>query len=221
MISIQNTDFINDIKAQYYNIIPNKLLLSLKKCFTKKECKTLIKISEDIGYKKASLYTDSGGKEHFYEDYRKSERCIIDDEKYAKILEKRIYDYIPKVYANKRYDSINPRFRFLKYENQGCFSRHRDSNYQTDSTISSITILIYLNSDYEGGYTKFFSNPTDNVEYTLNPKSGMVCLMDQDIGHEVPFLTSGVKYVVRTELMYKKEIINETTDNNNIKIIKL
>ena len=60
-------------------------------------------------------------------------------------------------------------------------------------------MLIYLNDDYEGGNTKFLF---DN-EISIIPKIGLICLMDQNILHEVPKLVSGIKYVIRTELMYK------------------
>jgi len=74
----------------------NKILLTLNNIYTKKECKDLIDITEKIGYKKASLYTDKQGNEHFYEDHRKSLRCIIDNEKLAKNLEKRIKNIFQK-----------------------------------------------------------------------------------------------------------------------------
>ena len=59
-------------------------------------------------------------------------------------------------------------------------------------------MLIYLNDDYEGGNTKFLF---DN-EISIIPKIGLICLMDQNILHEVPNIINGVKYVIRTELMY-------------------
>lgn len=209
-------------KDKTYNLIPNKILLSIDDIFKKKECEDLIKISEKRGYKTASLYTDSDGKEHIEEDFRKSKRCIIDNEDFAKRLEKIIYKYIPKVYNNKKYHSINPRFRFLKYNEGGYFARHSDSYYKTNTTISQITILIYLNDDYEGAYTTFYSSPYDKDGIILKPKKGMVCLMDQDIGHSVPELKSGTKYVIRTELMYINEDINNTsTNSSNDKDIKI
>lgn len=203
MIPIKNNKFIKDnLEINNYNIVPNKVLLSIKNVLTERECNKIIKMTEKNGYKKASLYTDDKGKEHFYEEFRKSDRCIIDDERFVKKLEKRIYDYIPKIYDNKKYHSINPRCRFQKYKNNGYFARHSDSYYKSGSLISCITILIYLNDDYEGGFTTFFSNPSDTKGFLLKPEIGMICLMDQDIGHEVPHLTSGIKYVIRTELMY-------------------
>jgi predicted 2-oxoglutarate/Fe(II)-dependent dioxygenase YbiX len=97
---------------------------------------------------------------------------------------------------------INPRFRFLKYTSGDHFAKHADEHYKNDKNeISLITVLIYINDDYEGGNTKFLFD--DTTEISITPKIGLICLMDQNILHEVPKLITGIKYVIRTELMYK------------------
>lgn len=184
------------------DIIPNKIFLSLKNIIEPNICNNLINITENIGYKPVSLYTDKNGNEHYDETSRKGLRCIVDDINFANELEKLIFDYIPKEYNNMKYHSINPRFRYLKYDNCGYFARHSDSPYSVDDKISLITILIYLNNDYEGGYTTFFTSVDDKKGFSLIPEIGMVCLMDQTIGHKVPPIKKGIKYVIRTELMY-------------------
>jgi len=180
----------------------SKILQSIYNVFSEKECKDLINSIEKTGFTKASLFTDIDGKEHYHSDVRNSLRKIIDDKDFSKLLEKRIYEHIPKTYNGLTYHSINHRFRFLKYEKGGFFARHKDNNYKTKDTISLITILIYLNEDYKGGYTTFFANVNDKEGFILEPKTGMISLMDQDIGHCVPELLEGIKYVVRTELQY-------------------
>ena len=122
-----------------------------------------------------------------------------------KQLLQRIKHYIPHIYRGKQFHSINERLRFLKYETDDNFNRHMDACYSDESNnISSmITILIYLNENYEGANTTFFTNSNDNKGFSLVPKIGMVCLMDQDIQHEVPQLLNGIKYALRTELMYE------------------
>ncbi len=85
---------------------------------------------------------------------------------------------------------------FSKYIN-----RYLENNDKNE--ISLITVLIYLNDDYEGGNTKFLIDDKNENDISITPKIGLICLMDQNILHEVPKLISGVKYVIRTELMYK------------------
>jgi len=183
-------------------LVPNKILLFIKNVIIPHKCKNIIDITESIGYKPVSLYTDKDGVEHFDEYSRKGLRCIVDDDNFAKQLEEIIFDYIPKTYNNMKYHSINPRFRYLKYDNCGYFARHSDSPYIVDDKISLITILIYLNCEYTGGYTTFFKDVDDRRGFVLIPETGMICLMDQTIGHKVPPIIKGIKYVVRTELMY-------------------
>lgn len=200
----------------------NKILQSIDNVFSEKECNDLINVIEKLGFTKASLFTDVDGKEHYHTDVRNSMRRIIDCHDFAKLIEKRIYKYIPKTYNNLEYHSINHRFRFLKYEKGGFFDRHKDNNYKNKESISLITILIYLNEDYKGGYTTFFSGVDDKEGFTLKPKTGMISLMDQEIGHCVPELTKGIKYVIRTELMYcGKPQIPSYEKGSNIKIVKL
>ena len=79
-----------------------------------------------------------------------------------------------------------------------------------------------MNEDYEGGCTTFFANVDDKKGLSLKPKTGMISLMDQEIGHFVPELTKGIKYVIRTELMYSgKPQIPSYEKGSNIKIVKL
>ena len=185
----------------YYDLCPNKILCKIENVFTLDECKHLISISEKNGYNKASLFTDNTGVEHYMDDTRSCHRSIIDDPHLAKLLERRIWDVIPKLYNGMKYHSINERFRFLKYDGSGHFKRHTDGQYKDKVRKSHITILIYLNDLYTGGFTTFYPK-NGNSGFVLNPKPGMVCLMDQDISHEVPPLIDGIKYVIRTELMY-------------------
>ena len=200
----------------------SRILQSIYNVFSEKECCDLINAVEKTGFTKASLFTDVDGKEHYHTDVRNSMRRIIDCIDFAKLIEKRIYKYIPKTYNNLEYHSINHRFRFLKYEKGGFFARHKDNNYKNKESISLITILIYLNEDYKGGYTTFFSGVDDKEGFILKPKTGMISLMDQEIGHCVPELTKGIKYVIRTELMYGgKSQIPSYEKSSNIKIVKL
>jgi len=182
----------------------NKYVQTIENVFSKKECEDLIKISNNKGYQSASLYTDKDGIEHSFLDKRKSFRCIIDDLDFADKLFHKIYKFIPHTYKNMKLHSINYRLRFLKYNSGDFFKRHSDGNYISENgSMSQITILIYLNDDYTSAYTTFFEDPDDYTGYVIKPLTGMICLMDQKVGHEVTPLLSGTKYVIRTELMYK------------------
>lgn len=182
----------------------NEYVQTIENVFSKEECKDLIEISEIKGYQSASLYTDKSGIEHFALDKRRGLRCIIDDLDFADKLLHKIYKLIPQKYKNMNLHSVNHRLRFLKYNDGDFFTRHRDGNYISENgSISQITILIYLNDDYTSAYTTFFNDPDDYTGYVIKPLTGMICLMDQKVGHEVSPLLNGTKYIIRTELMYK------------------
>lgn len=204
------SDTINREKTKYTHYQINredKLLLSyINNVFSVRECANIINFTENKSYNRASLYTDFRGKEHFNEYTRKSLRCIIDDEDFADKLLFKIKKHIPLKYRGKTFHSINKRLRFLKYDNEGHFRRHADGKYvdKNNDTESLITILIYFNKGYDGAFTTFYDNTYDTIGITLKPEIGMVCFMDQDIEHEVKPMISGVKYAMRTELMYEK-----------------
>lgn len=171
----------------------------LKNVFTQEECKAMIATAEQTGFTKASFYTDHEGKEHFSE-IRKSQRCIIDSHAFADDLMERIKDYIPKEFNGKPLADINERLRILKYEPGDEFKPHSDGKYYSPKgTISQITILLYLNTNYKGGYTCFHDGET---WIPIIPETGMVVLQDQDLYHGVPPLEEGIKYAIRTEVMY-------------------
>ena len=130
------------------------------------ECINIINFTEEIGYVRTSLYTDRRGIEHYNTNTRKSEQCIIDDERFIGKLLKRIKHCIPPTYQGKEFHSINERVRFLKYDGEGHFKRHADGKYtDEDNGIESmITVLLYFNEDYEGAFTTFYGNKNDKVQ---------------------------------------------------------
>ncbi len=184
--------------------IKDKKLTLIHNVFNDIECNDMIEYSESIGFKQASSYIDKYGKEHVFSEIRKSLRCMVDDDKFPNILYERIKHVIPKYYDNKKFSHINKRLRFLKYECSDHFAIHQDKHYKDDINISLITVLIYLNESYIGGHTKFYTSEKDNICYNVIPHIGLVCLMDQNILHSVPKIENGIKYVMRTELMYEK-----------------
>jgi prolyl 4-hydroxylase len=60
--------------------------------------------------------------------------------------------------------------------------------------------IIYLNEGFEGGETIFFVEP----EVVIRPRTGAGLFFQHPIIHEGAMVTSGTKYAVRTDLMYKK-----------------
>ena len=191
----------------FLQIIPNVL--------TPEECQQIIREGEQKGFLPASLYTDKAGVEHFSE-LRKSYRCIIDSIPFAQMLWNRLEPFIPKRLSDGwEVKGINERLRLLRYTKGDEFLPHTDGTYQNAAShMSKITILIYLNTGYKGGFTNFKNNQGSWT--AILPEVGMVAIQDQGLLHCVPPLEEGTKYVLRTEVMY-----GYPYDSASVKVVKI
>ena len=105
--------------------------------------------------------------------------------------------------------------RFLKYGPGNYFRPHCDLTY-TDKQghESMVTVQIYLNEEFEGGETTFY-DCEEKAAYVHKPERGDILLFDQDIEHSGDDVISGIKYSMRTELMYEmRENIHEMGHDN-------
>jgi hypothetical protein len=59
-----------------------------------------------------------------------------------------------------------------------------------------LTFMIYLNDAFEGGATEFKTE-------VVRPRTGMALVFPHRATHQGAELRSGVKYVLRTDVMYK------------------
>lgn len=185
--------------------VPNVdgFLYTIPHCVSEEECKRIIYEAEQKGFVAASLYTDKDGVEHF-SDRRKSYRCIIDSFPFAAELWRRIKPFVPPTLPGGwQVVGLNERLRILRYKEADEFKVHTDGTYiGPDGTEQSrITVLIYLNTGYEGAFTTFLNK--EGGWTGIVPEVGMVAMQDQGLLHCVPPMQKGVKYVLRTEVMYK------------------
>lgn len=69
-------------------------------------------------------------------------------------------------------------------------------------TRSNVTLLLYLNDNFEGGMTTFMSGPPPDAVPTRSvvPEPGKALLIRQDAWHRGDRVTSGVKYLMRTDI---------------------
>jgi len=118
-------------------------------------------------------------------------------------------------------DSINTYFRLCKYHFGGHFAPHFDSDFIVDPMDhrSLKTLMIYLNGDYDGGETQFCNDhalffdctknlycaPDEMVHTRWKPSKGDCILFDHRLLHEGSMVSSGEKYIMRSEVMYKKQ----------------
>ncbi|UJR17120.1 hypothetical protein I4U23_004016 [Adineta vaga] len=186
----------------------DKLAFIIFNIFTPDECQRWIELSEQRDYSSATVNVGNN-KLVLMQDFRNSDRCIIDDVTMANILFQRIEPFLPKTWKNYQLVGLNERLRFLRYEPGQFFEAHMDGEYHRDDGSgeqSFITVQLYLNEGYKGGETTFihYSDPTRNVPCV--PRTGMVLVFEHRLLHEGSKLIEGRKYTVRTDVMYRPKI---------------
>merc|ERR1712007_237811 len=115
----------------------------------------------------------------------------------------------PEKIGNWQLVELNERCRFLCYTPGQFFVEHFDGNYRRPNghprcgDKSLITIQFYLHDVPKefGGATTFHP---DSVHGSLpyHPEAGSVLLFTQNLPHEGSLVMEGVKYTMRTEVMY-------------------
>lgn len=169
--------------------------------YTDEECAELIKFSEDQGYAEA-LIRARGEGEVMNKDIRDNDRVIWDNHEMAETLYQRVKDLVPQNIDGWVPSGLNERFRFYRYKDGQKFKPHMDGAFKrSDTNLSLVTLLLYLNGDFEGGATALIG-----LNEMVQPKKGMLLLFDHKILHAGLAVTSGVKYVLRTDVMFTKTI---------------
>jgi hypothetical protein len=166
------------------------------------------------------------------------------DESIISVLSDRVRPYLPHSDADissgttslgsciTRYHSINPRWRFFRYGPNCVYRPHIDGSwpasrvnangqyecYSQDSDGSTIksfhTFLIYLNDNFLGGQTRFYTPQTNGddtndrlVAHGVTPHCGSVLVFSQgntaSLLHEGSAVTQGHKFVIRTDVLYQ------------------
>lgn len=178
------------------NIKETSEIYTIDHFLTDEECDAWITKSEQIGFEEAKVNMDGGQK--MMKMIRNNERILYTDLIYAFQLWKRLKPYIRPVIGNSYALGLNEMFRFYKYSPGQRFKMHRDGSFiRNETEFSYYTFMIYLNDDFEGGATKFESG-----EYVL-PEKGTALIFEHSLRHEGARLDSGLKYVLRTDIMYK------------------
>lgn len=114
---------------------------------------------------------------------------------------------------------LNKLFRLCRYFPGGHFAPHFDGFYSKSPGERSLkTFMIYLNGDFDGGSTNFvdetqtlhkdengkYCAEKENIICKIKPEAGMAILFNHQRLHEGEQLLSGKKYILRTDIMYRK-----------------
>ena len=132
--------------------------------------------------------------------HRDQDRVIVDDLALATELFRRLRPHLPEHIGAFRLIGLNARLRFYRYSPGQQFAEHMDHWYRpSPNTITLHTVLVYFNSDFEGGETRF----TEQLNQIVKPEPGLVAVFQHKLRHEGCVVRSGIKYAMRTDVVFE------------------
>jgi len=121
-------------------------------------------------------------------------------------------EYVPAEVDGWRAVGLNEQFRIYRYKDGQQFKTHPDGAFKrNEQEHSKITVIVYLNDDFEGGETEFVM-PHEIVE----PEAGKLLLFAHGQLHKGNPVPKGTKYVFRTDVMYSNAKIKPSDKVPNI-----
>ncbi len=161
-----------------------------------RECAALIERIETLGPTEAPITTSRGFERR--PDLRNNTRVMFDDVALARRLFEAVRATLP-VLAGREAVGANERLRCYRYGPGQYFAPHVDGAFRRDQHEGSeLTLLVYLNDGFAGGGTWFCDE-----EHTVQPKAGRALLFFHGMRHAGNTVTEGVKYVARSDVMYR------------------
>lgn len=166
------------------------------------ECADLISRCEEKGFAKLQGYDPN---------YRNNTRLIFTDYDLAQTLYTKMLPYLPQTMDTFEgiwaVSGLNERFRCCKYTQNQKFKIHCDGSFERNADEKShLTVNIYLNNVSDGGATRFFDRKQSNrnVIAKVQPTAGQCLIFEHDNLHDGQRLGSGLKYLLRTDVMYRR-----------------
>jgi WD40 repeat protein len=193
--------------AQQRRLLPPEAegtLYLAPRAFSAAECAGWIASTEARGYAATGA--------NYPADYRDNDRLLFDDPQLARELYTRLVDQLPRELeregARWRLIGLNQRFRCCRYGGGQRFAIHRDGPYAPGPGQRSwLTAMLYLNdaANFEGGHTVFYTDRSGEQELvSLRPEQGDLVVFSHDLWHAGQAVTSGRKYVLRTDVLYER-----------------
>ncbi len=177
--------------------IAQKLIFTLPAVLSEQECATLIARIEGSAPELATINGPHGVLHK--PSVRNNTRVIFDDPSLAKTLFERTRDKLPRKLLAMRVVGCNERFRGYRYAPGQRFALHTDGSFvRHDRERSLLTFMLYLNENFDGGETAF-----PKADVVVIPQTGHALVFQHPLLHEGCEVTRGVKYALRTDVMYR------------------
>jgi len=182
---------------------------AVRGALTAQQCADLLQRMNAKGFTPA-LLNIGGGYQQLRTEIRDGHRVLVDSPEIADWLLEVLRPYVPEVIGEYRLVGLNERLRCLCYTPGQVFEEHVDGTYRRpfghpqEGAKSFITVQVYLHDipSENGGATTFY--PGTDAQVAHQPEAGSVLLFTQDLPHEGSLVRSGLKYTIRTEVMYQR-----------------
>ncbi len=178
----------------------NPLVVTVEDVLSPRECQQLIARIEAAGPTDAPITTSAGFV--MRPDIRNNTRVMFDDVALAATLFERVRAHVPeRLEGDWQVCGANERLRCYRYEPGQYFAPHFDGAFtRTANERSLLTFMVYLNECEAGGHTGLL-----DLELSVAPKAGRALLFNHHLLHEGARVVRGVKYAVRSDLMYRRD----------------
>ncbi len=175
---------------------------------TPEECAQFIAASEAVGYGDAPITTGAGPV--MFKEIRNNDRVMIDDPAMAEMLFERVRPFLPERVRDWEPCGLNERFRYYRYTRGQKFDWHCDGEYhRRNAEESKLTFMIYLNGGIAGGETMFHLHEgrvsDADADLRVLPWAGKALLFRHELLHTGAMVLDGVKYVLRTDVMFREQ----------------
>lgn len=197
----------SEVAAEIPNVIPSDC------------CRTLVTLAESSGFRVALLSEDlaKGG----YPDLtqRKAGMVRFTDHELAAALWCRLKPALcqldwsglscsfPRGTSGWYPFGVNDSMRILRYVEGDYFKPHVDGGRVLSEDVRSfLSCIIYLNEaeEFDGGSTLFHPVRSNTAPTIVRPVVGCALCFDHNLYHEGEVLRSGIKYALRTDIMFRR-----------------
>ncbi len=180
-----------------------KLALYVPNVLADDTCRALIARTEKLGYAVAMMSVTGGGVVH-RPDIRDNERVILWDGDVAADLWQLLRPHVPAQMDGKPAVGLSAKLRCYRYTAGQSFAKHVDDATVLDGQQSKLTVLVYLNEGFEGGHTRLCVYDDRFVDRSIDvqPATGAAFIFDHRVLHAGMPVVRGVKYALRTDVLY-------------------
>ncbi|EFC47767.1 hypothetical protein NAEGRDRAFT_78740 [Naegleria gruberi] len=177
----------SDEKLQYFSLAEG--IVSIPKLLSKADCEEQIRKSYDYTFEESEVGNSSRKKNVGNKKVRNSEQVELNDEELSKKVFVKCEDAIKKMVGCLQ----------TLYKKGQFFNSHIDSGRNIEGHPSFITVLIYLNDDFEGGETVF-----EDEDVTIEPELGKCVLFLHQIKHTAEEITKNTKFVIKSAVLFEE-----------------